>query len=73
MRANAVIIASGGFGANTKMVARYQPKLAMLTTDNTPGSTGEMLEIAVRDCRAKLIDMAEIQCLPAARQTANIA
>lgn len=37
---------------------------SMLTTDNTPGSTGEMLEIAVRDCRAKLIDMAEIQCLP---------
>lgn len=62
--ADAVVIASGGFGANARMVERWQPRLAGLTTDNTPGSTGEMLEIAERDCGAQLIDMPEIQCLP---------
>lgn len=58
-----VILASGGFGANPDMVARYAPNLADLTTDNAPGNTGEMIVEAAR-IGAALRDMSEIQCLP---------
>lgn len=58
-----VVIASGGFGANRGMIARYAPNLADLTTDNTPGSTGEMLLEAER-LGAALVNMDSVQCLP---------
>lgn len=59
----AVVIASGGFGANRKMIARFAPNLADLTNDNTPGSTGEMLLEAERH-GAALVNMDSVQCLP---------
>lgn len=62
-----VILASGGFGANPDMVARYAPNLADLTTDNAPGNTGEMIVEAAR-IGAMLRDMSEIQCLPGCPQ-----
>lgn len=58
-----VVIASGGFGANRKMIARFAPNLADLTNDNTPGSTGEMLLEAER-LGAALVNMDSVQCLP---------
>lgn len=58
-----VVIASGGFGANRAMIARFAPNLADLTNDNTPGSTGEMLLEAERH-GAALINMDSVQCLP---------
>ena len=58
-----VVIASGGFGANRKMIARFAPNLADLTNDNTPGSTGEMLLEAERH-GAALVNMDSVQCLP---------
>lgn len=58
-----VILASGGFGANRNMVEHYAPNLAGLTTDNTPGSTGEMLLVAA-DIGAELSGMDAVQCLP---------
>lgn len=58
-----VVIASGGFGANRRMIARFAPNLADLTNDNTPGSTGEMLLEAERH-GAALINMDSVQCLP---------
>lgn len=58
-----VILASGGFGANRVMVEHYAPNLAGLTTDNTPGSTGEML-LAAAGIGAELRGMDAVQCLP---------
>lgn len=58
-----VVLASGGFGANRTFVEKVAPRLAGLTHNNTPGSTGEMLTEAAR-IGAELIDLAEIQCLP---------
>ena len=43
-----IVLATGGFGANRKMVARYAPVLAGLPTDNSPGSTGDVLLAAPR-------------------------
>lgn len=59
----AVVCASGGFGANAKMVEQYFPALSELSHDNTPGSTGEVLLMA-QEAGAQLIDMDLIQCLP---------
>ena len=47
-----MILASGGFGANPDMVARYAPNLADLTTDNAPGNTGEMMVKGSTDRRS---------------------
>ncbi|MDO5532379.1 flavocytochrome c [Sutterella sp.] len=58
-----VILASGGFGANRRMVAEVAPQLAGLTTSNQPGSTGEML-LAAKEAGAVLVGMPYIQCLP---------
>lgn len=41
LQAKAVVIATGGFGANLEMVTSYQPSLAGLATLNHPGATGD--------------------------------
>lgn len=43
-----VVLASGGFGANAEMIAEHAPILAGLPTDNSPGSTGDVLPLAKR-------------------------
>lgn len=58
-----IVLTSGGFGANRDMIARHAPELASLTTDNTPGSTGEML-IEAQRLGAELVDLDAVQCLP---------
>lgn len=58
-----VILATGGFGANQALISRFAPRLAGLTNDNTPGSTGEIL-VAARKLGALLVDLEEVQCLP---------
>ena len=58
-----VVIASGGFGANLKMVAQYAPRLAGLNSHNSKGNTGEMM-YAAQAAGAFLKDMGSIQCLP---------
>lgn len=58
-----VILASGGFGANPAMVAKFNSRLAGLTCNCAPGATGEML-LQAEKCGAVLKDMDYIQCLP---------
>ncbi|MBO7575392.1 MAG: flavocytochrome c [Bacteroidales bacterium] len=41
LTAKAVVIATGGFGANLDMVTSYQPSLAGFATLNHPGATGD--------------------------------
>ncbi|WP_283207056.1 FAD-dependent oxidoreductase [Mesosutterella porci] len=59
----AVVLASGGFAANARLIERYAPQLRGLTTDNIPSSTGEVMLVAHRH-GAALRDMQYIQCLP---------
>ena len=58
-----IVIASGGFGANLKLVAQYAPRLAGLNSHNSEGNTGEMM-FAAQAVGACLKDMGSIQCLP---------
>lgn len=61
--AKAVIIATGGFGANLDMVVKYNPALKNFQTTNHPGATGEGIIMAEK-LGAALVDMKEIQIHP---------
>ncbi len=61
--AKAVILATGGFGANHKMVESYRPELKGFSTTNHPGATGDGIKLATA-VGAALTDIKEIQIHP---------
>jgi fumarate reductase flavoprotein subunit len=63
VRARAVVLAAGGFGANNKMAAALVPALEGFATTNHPGATGDGITLA-QQAGAALVDMAEIQTHP---------
>ena len=71
LKAKAVIIATGGFGANLGMVARLQPSLSGFATLNHPGATGDALDW-VAPLGGATIQMANIQIHPTAEATNHI-
>ncbi len=71
LRSKAVIIATGGFGANLEMVTRLQPALSGFATLNHPGATGDAFEW-VMPLGGATIQMANIQIHPTAEATNHI-
>ena len=63
IHAKAVIIATGGFGANPAMVARYNAALEGFATTNHPGATGDAFAL-VSKFDAALTQMELIQTHP---------
>ena len=63
VNAKAVILATGGFGANLKMVARLKPELEGFMTTNAPGIDGRGITMA-QELGAATVDMKEIQIHP---------
>ena len=63
IRAKAVIIATGGFGANAEMVQSFRPDLVGFSTTNHSGATGDGLKLA-EDLEADLDDIEFIQIHP---------
>jgi len=63
IKAKAVIVATGGFGANNDMAASYVPSLKGFATTNHPGATGDGILLA-EAAGAALVDMKEIQTHP---------
>lgn len=61
--AKAVVMATGGFGANTKMVAEYKPSLEGFGSTNSPAITGDGIKM-VKAVGGDLVDMTEIQTHP---------
>ena len=60
----AVVLATGGFGANPAMVKKYNPKIdERFKTTDAPGTTGEALYMAQR-AGAELVNMQYIQTYP---------
>lgn len=59
----AVVLATGGFGANAKMVEEYNPKLAGFGTTNHAGATGDGIEMA-KELGVQFVDMDQIQTHP---------
>ena len=63
INAKAVILATGGFGANHKMVEKYRPELKGFSTTNQPGATGDGIILA-QQVGAGLTDIEQIQIHP---------
>jgi len=71
LTAKAVIIATGGFGANLDMVTSLQPSLKGFATLNHPGATGDAFSW-VTAIGGATIQMANIQIHPTAEATNHI-
>ena len=63
INAKAVILATGGFGANLKMVAILNPALEGFMTTNAPGINGDGIVMA-QELGAAVVDMKQIQIHP---------
>ncbi|MFI3256666.1 MAG: flavocytochrome c [Spirochaetales bacterium] len=71
INADAVIIASGGFGANESLYAMYREDLTGFVTTNHSGATGDGLVMA-EAVGAALVDVGEIQIHPTVHQGTSI-
>ena len=63
VEAKAVILATGGFGANLDMVVQYKPSLAGFMTTNAAGIQGQGILMAT-EIGAATVDMEQIQIHP---------
>lgn len=71
IEAKAVIVASGGFGANEDIIVSYQSGLAGFGTTNHPGATGDAIEL-VKPFDVAFVDMEQIQTHPTVVPVQNI-
>ena len=67
VNAKSVVLATGGFGANLKMVAELKPELDGFVTTNAPGCTGDGLTMA-QAVGAAVVDLEQIQIHPTVEQ-----
>ncbi|MBR6185119.1 MAG: flavocytochrome c [Clostridia bacterium] len=67
----AVVLATGGFGANLDMIAEYRPDLQGTVTTNAPGATGDGILMA-KALGADLVDIEQIQLHPTVEQTTSM-
>lgn len=65
--AKSVIVATGGFSANSEMVVNYRPDLEGFVTTNHQGATGGGIAI-LQKIGAGTVDMGEIQIHPTVEQ-----
>ena len=63
IKAKAVIVATGGFGANAKMVEKYNPKLKGFGSTNNPAIVGDGI-VMIEKIGGALVDMDQIQTHP---------
>lgn len=69
--ADAVILATGGFGANEDMYTQYRPDLKGTVTTNAPGATGDGIVMA-QEVGADLVDIEQIQLHPTVEQATSM-
>ena len=63
INAKAVVLTTGGFGANMDMVVEYKPELKGFMTTNAPGILGQGIKMA-QAIGADTVDMDQIQIHP---------
>ncbi len=68
---NAVVMATGGFGANPDIYTEYRPDLVGFSTTNHIGATGDGIAIA-QEIGADVIHMDQIQTNPTVEPSSNI-
>lgn len=67
VQAKSVVVATGGFSANSAMVVKYRPDLEGFVTTNHKGATGGGIALLER-IGAGTVDMGEIQIHPTVEQ-----
>ena len=67
----AVILATGGFGANEEFYTKYRPDLKGTVTTNAPGATGDGIVMA-EAIGADTVDMEQIQLHPTVEQATSM-
>lgn len=70
IHAKSVIVATGGFSANSQMVVKYRPDLEGFVTTNHKGATGGGIAL-LEKLGAGTVDMGEIQIHPTVEQTTS--
>lgn len=70
VNAKSVVLATGGFGANLKMVAELKPSLDGFVTTNAAGITGDGIKMA-EAVGAATVDMDQIQIHPTVEQNTS--
>jgi fumarate reductase flavoprotein subunit len=63
IKAKAVVIATGGFGANPELIVKFNPKLEGFGTTNGAGATGDAIAL-VEPLDVELVDIDKIQTHP---------
>ena len=71
INAKAVILTTGGFGANEEMYCTYRPDLRGTVTTNGPGATGDGIVMA-QAVGADLVDIDQIQLHPTVEQATSM-
>ncbi|MBQ6595252.1 MAG: flavocytochrome c [Clostridia bacterium] len=71
VNAGAVILATGGFGANFELMCSFNPSLANAVTTNHPGATGDGIMMA-EAVGAATVDMDQIQLHPTVYQATSM-
>ena len=71
INAKAVILATGGFGANFDLMCSFNPSLANAVTTNQPGATGDGIMMA-EAVGAATVDMEQIQLHPTVYQATSM-
>ncbi|MDC6398084.1 flavocytochrome c [Lactiplantibacillus pentosus] len=67
INAGAVLLATGGFGANKALLGKYRDDLKNYQTTNQPGATGDGILLA-EAVGAKVVDMDQVQVHPTVQQ-----
>jgi len=70
VNAKSVIVATGGFSANSEMVVKYRPELEGFVTTNHKGATGGGIAL-LQKIGANTVDMGEIQIHPTVEQSTS--
>ena len=65
--AGAVIVATGGYGANMDMISQFRPDLANIVTTNQEGTTGDGIKM-IEKLGGTTVDMDQIQVHPTVQQ-----
>ncbi len=71
INAKAVVLATGGFGANEEMYCSYREDLKGTVTTNAPGATGDGIVMA-ENVGAALVDIEQIQLHPTVEQETSM-
>ncbi|MGY3766192.1 flavocytochrome c [Vagococcus vulneris] len=71
VKGKAVVVTTGGYGANAKMIEAEKPELKSYVTTNQEGSTGDGIKM-IEKLGGQTVDMDQIQIHPTVQQDTGI-